>query len=343
MSEEDDNVIHLVFGKDGGRRAPPVEARPVDDASAETGPLEPDRRRGRSTKDPLADLYGCREVAKLLGFPEGRLRYWTRVGFVPPSARSGRRRYYTFQDLIALRAAKELLASGVPFAKVRRSVEALRRALPNVVRPLAELRVVADGAAMVVQDELGAYEPSTGQAVLDFRVETLREDVVRVLRRPPPAEEARRTAYERYLEGCRLDEDEATLERAEEAYVDALRLDPTLANALTNLGNIYFRRGSAEDAERHYRHALAIDPEQPEAHYNLGFLRLEEGDAESARSLFEQALEVDPGFADAHFNLGLSLEQLGQRLEAREHFAIYLELCPESEWSEEARRHLEPS
>jgi len=177
-------------------------------------------------------------------------------------------------------------------------------------------------------------------AVLDFRVETLREDVVRVLRRPPAGEEARRTAYERYLEGCRLDEDEATVERAEEAYVEALRLDPSLANALTNLGNIHYRRHDLEQAERLYRHALAVDPEQPEAHYNLGFLRLEEGEAEQARRQFEAALEVDPAFADAHFNLGLTLELLGDTGEAQTHFRIYLELCPDSEWSAEARRHL---
>jgi tetratricopeptide (TPR) repeat protein len=279
-------------------------------------------------------------VARLLALPESRLRYWTRVGFVPPSVHSGRRRFYTFQDLIALRAAKELLASGVPFGRVRRSVEALREALPKVVRPLAELRVVADGAAVVVQDEQGAYEPTTMQAVLDFRVESLREDVVRVLRRPPAGEEARRSAYERYLEGCRLDEDEATVERAEEAYVEALRLDPSLANALTNLGNIHYRRDDVDEVERFYRHALAVDPEQPEAHYNLGFLRLEEGEGELARSEFEAALDVDPAFADAHFNLALTLELLGQAEEAQAHFRVYLELCPDTEWSEEARRHL---
>lgn len=336
MSDEGDNVIHLVFGPEGGRRQPLTKAPPQVEPTA----TDPERRSGRQTADPLADLYGYREVARLLSLPESRLRYWTRVGFMPPSVHSGRRHYYTFQDLIALRAAKELLASGVPFARVRRSVEALREALPKIVRPLAELRVVADGAAMFVQDEQGGYEPSTGQAVLDFRVETLREDVVRVLRRPPAGEEARRTAYERYLEGCRLDEDEATVERAEEAYVEALRLDPSLANALTNLGNIHYRRHDLEQAERLYRHALAVDPEQPEAHYNLGFLRLEEGEAEQARRQFEAALEVDPAFADAHFNLGLTLELLGDTGEAQTHFRIYLEFCPDSEWSAEARRHL---
>lgn len=333
---DDDNVIHLVFGPEGGRRHPPPKEAPEPQAVA----LHLERRQGRQTTDPLADLYGYREVARLLSLPESRLRYWTRVGFMSPSVHSGRRRFYTFQDLIALRAAKELLASGVPFVRVRRSVEALREALPKVVRPLAELRVVADGGAMVVQDEQGAYEPTTGQAVLDFRVDALREDVVRVLRRPPAGEEERRTAYERYLEGCRLDEDEATVERAEEAYVEALRLDPSLANALTNLGNIHYRRDDVEQAERLYRHALAVDPEQPEAHYNLGFLRLEEGEGEFARSEFEAALSVDPAFADAHFNLALTLELLGRRSEAQEHFRVYLELCPDSEWSEEARRHL---
>ena len=48
-----------------------------------------------------------------------------------------------------------------------------------------------------------------------------------------------------YLEGCRLDEDEATLDRAEACYRRAITLDPALANALTNLGNLRFRRGDS--------------------------------------------------------------------------------------------------
>lgn len=335
---QDDNVIHVFFGADGGYRVEVPDALPR--------PPREDRPRSKtrsdpelSTDDPLADVYSRAEVAQLFDIPEGRLRYWARTEFLVPSARRGRRRLYTFQDLIGLRVAKGLLDSGVPQREVLRSVDAIRAALPKVVRPLSELRVVAEGSAMLVRDDQGSYEPTTGQLVLDFRVDALRRDVVRVLR-AEPTERERADAYARYLEGCRLDEEESTYPDAEAAYRDALRLDPTLNNALTNLGNLRFRQGDEADAMRLYRRALDLDAEQPEALYNIGFIALDGGDAERAVRYFERALDIDPSFADAHFNLALALESCGRRREARSHWTIYLDLEPAGDWSEVARRHL---
>lgn len=333
MTEDQNNVIHVRFGRDGGRRIatppPPVEVSPPQQRTA----------RGRGRKgDPLADLYSVAEVARVFGLKRSRLRSWDRGGFIQPSARDGGRRYYTFQDLIGLRVAKGLLDQGVPFRHVRRSVEALKTSLPRVARPLSELRVVADGQTVVVRAEEGTFEPTTGQLVLDFDVSTLRDDVVRVL--SPSTSQRRQAAYEHYLEGCRLDEDETTIDQAEGAYRRALELDPSLSNALTNLGNIRFRRGCVQEALELYGKALAVDPSQPEAHYNLGFLYFESGEAARAAECFQQALEHDPAFADAHFNLAMAYEEVGRYADARPHWETYLRLDPAGPWAEIARRHL---
>ncbi len=334
MTDEHDNVIHLAFRGDGTvERIKPPKAPPAETEDAPSSAARDGRR------DPLADLYSRREVARLFGLTEGRLRYWERTGFLEPSAGEGARRYYTFQDLIGVRAAKGLLDRGVSLKEVRRSVDALRTALPKCVRPLTELRVTSEGGSLLVRDEAGAFEPSTGQRVLDFRVDALKDDVVRVLRAKPRAED-QATAYELYLEGCRLDEDEATYERAEEAYERAIALDPSLSNALTNLGNLCYRRGLVERAEGYYRRALVVDADQPEAHYNLGFLQLERGEPARAAECFERAIERDPSFADAHFNLAMACEELGQNARARGHWESYLALEPKGPWAEIARRHL---
>ncbi|MEM6955649.1 MAG: tetratricopeptide repeat protein [Myxococcota bacterium] len=319
-------MIHVVFGAEGARVEAPVERR---------SEARPDVARELDPSDPLQSLYSRAEVARLFDLSVGRLRYWARTDFLQPSARRGTRAYYTFQDLIGIRAAKGLLDRGLALQEVRRSVDAIRAALPRVVRPLAELRVVAEGRALLVHDEGAAFEPTTGQLVLDFRVDSIRDEVVRVLR---PAQHESAEAYARYLEGCRLDEDEATFDDAEAAYRDALRLDPSLTNALTNLGNLRFRRGDEEGAVAYYEKALAIDPSQPEALYNLGFVAQEHGDDEGAVALFEGALASDPSFADAHFNLALALTSLGR--DAGAHWRSYLALEPEGEWAEIARRHL---
>jgi tetratricopeptide (TPR) repeat protein len=324
------NVIHVAFGQGGGR----IEPRSAGGPSVE--PVRAPEER----EDPLADLYSAADVARLFGVTPSRLRYWDRTGFLSPSGRRGRRRCYTFQDLIGLRAAKSLLDAGLPLQRVRKSVDSLRALLPRVTRPLNELRVVADGQSVVVRDAQGPFDPQTGQGVFDFNVSALRDDVVRTLKRHGELNDNKRSAYELYLEGCRLDEDEATFARAEEMYRKALELDPTLANALTNLGNVRFRRGFPEEAEQHYRAALNIDAEQPEAYYNLGFLYYERGDAQAAVTCFERAVSRDPAFADAHFNLAMALEEVGGGPAARRHWQIYLQLEPHGAWAEVARRHL---
>lgn len=326
---EGDNVIHVAFGEGGGR----IEPKPEQGSG-------PEPARSETRQDPLTDLYSASDVARLFQVAASRLRYWDRTGFLSPSGRRGRRRCYTFQDLVSVRAAKALIDAGLPLQRVRRSVDSLRALLPKVTRPLTELRVLADGNSVVVRDAQGRFEPSTGQGVLDFELNALRDDVVRTLRRHGELDPKRRTAYELYLEGCRLDEDEATFAQAEDMYRRAIELDPELANALTNLGNVRFRRGFPKDAEELYRSALAIDADQPEAYYNLGFLYYERGDASAAVPCFERAVETDPAFADAHFNLAMALEEVGKRTRARRHWQIYLQLEPHGPWAEVARRHL---
>jgi len=337
LGDDRDNVIHVSFRGEGGGKFDP---EPVTPDAVE--PEREDSARGSDrTEDPMADLYSLAEVARVFGLKPSRLRYWDRTRFIQPSGRSGKRRYYTFQDLISLRVAKGLLDQGIPLRQVRRSVDAVRGSLPRIVRPLSELRVVADGQTVLVKGESGAFEPTTGQLVLDFEVSALRDDVVRVLQHGRRSSADRQAAYDLYLEGCRLDEDDSTLDKAEEAYRKALDLDPALSNALTNLGNICFRRGDVEEAEQLYRTALEVDPSQPEAFYNLGFLCFERGASSEAIELFKRALTHDPAFADAHFNLAMAYEELGRFTEARPHWGTYLRLDPAGPWAEIARRHIE--
>lgn len=324
---EGDNVIRVGFGVDGKlTRAPspePVHSQPAPPRS-----------------DPRQGLYTVVEVARLFGFSTSRLRYWHRSGLLEPSARLSGRNFYTFQDLVGIRAAKALLEQGVPLQQVRRSVESLREAFPQSACPLSELRVLADGRTVLVQDDAGTFEPTTGQAVLDFRIDGFESDVVRLLHFD---HDDRSRAYEHYLEGCRHDEDERTYDLAERAYKKALALDPTLSNALTNLGNLEYRRDRIEEAEKYYERALECDPEQPEALYNLGFLCFERDEVDEAVTLFRQALESDPSFADAHFNLAMALEEQGAWADARPHWQHYLTLEPDGPWADIAQEHLRES
>ena len=327
-NRHDANVIHVVFGPGGGRVQSEVPVRGGISESL------------LGAKEPLTDLFTSSEISRLLGMSPTRLRSLDRSGVVTPSGRRKGRRAYTFQDLIALRAAQTLLDRRVRLRDVSRAIEALKRSLPRVTRPLAELRVMSDGRRVLVRSQDGtSYEPLTGQLVLDLEVRTLRDDVVRVLR-PSAGRERARTAYELYLRASQLDENPATMSEAARLYEEAIQIDPWLAIAYTNLGNIRFRSNDPDGAECLYRKALDMDPSQPEAQYNLGYVMLERGLPESAIPLFEGALAADPKFSDAYFNLAMALEEVGESNRARTYWRSYIALEPTGAWTEIARRHL---
>ncbi len=326
-SDGGDKVIHVAFGPGGGRIDTPGALSELDGP-----PLS-------SAREPVSDVFTSSEVARLLGMSVGRIRSLQKGGVVTPSGRRRGHRAYTFPDIIALRAARDLLARKVRLRDVTRAVESIRAALPKVTRPLAELSIFSDGRSVVVRSSSGNYEPITGQMTFEFDVRALREDVVRVLR--PNAGKARaRTAYDLYVRASQLDEDPATLEQAESLYRRAVEIDPWLAIAYTNLGNICFRRGEEDAAVALYAKALQIDQVQPEAQYNLGYVMLERGDPAKAIEYFCGAIKTDPRFADAYFNLAMAYEQTGAPDLARPCWRKYLEIEPSGTWAEIARKHL---
>lgn len=292
--------------------------------------------------EPTRDVYSRGEVERLLGASSARLRALEKNGVVIPSVRRGAHRAYTFQDLIALRTALGLLSRGVRLRDVVRAIDALRSAIPRVKKPLLELKVVSDGAKVVVKSSehnTRSFEPTTGQMVLDFDVRSLREDVVRVLR-PAVKQHRARIAFEMYKRASELDEDPRTMDEAAKLYRQAIETDPLLAIAYTNLGNILFRKGDETSAEGLYAKALAIDPKQPEAKYNLGYLMLERHELDVAIRYFQGAIESDPRFADAYFNLAMAYEELGDKRRALPLWHTYLELEPTGTWADIARQHL---
>lgn len=323
----DEKIIHVKFGPGGGRvleQPPPPSEKPPEQ---------------NNNREPLTDLFTRSEISRLLGLTMGRLRTLDKAGVVSPTGRRRGRRAYTFSDLIALRTAQTLLDQRIRLRDVTRAIGALKRSLPKVTRPLQELRIVSDGQRVVVRTHDGVFEPLTGQMVMDLEVRSLRDDVVRVLR-PSAGRERSRTAYELYLRASQLDEDPTTMDEAENLYLEAMRLDPWLAIAYTNLGNIRFRRQDPDAAEELYRKALEIDARQPEAQYNLGYVMLERGKPSQSVPLFRGAIEADPKFSDAYFNLAMAYEQLGETAKARPYWKSYVELEPAGTWTEIAKRHL---
>lgn len=309
----------------------------------------------------MIELYSIRDVARILAVQESRLRYWTQVGFVGPTVRKGGRFYYTFADLVAVKAAKDLLAAGLPLQRVRKNLEHLKKALPNDANPASKLRVCSDGETIVALHDEIAFLPSNGQVVMAFTLPTLGERAAEVLALPTPAHSTPAaaaedavpqplrseitesncdaTAYRTFMEACGA-EDRGELDTAEHLFRLALELEPAMAAAATNLGNLLYRQGHGEEARRLYERALEHDPTQPEARYNLANVLEDLGNTELAISELRRVCAAHPEFADAHYNLGVILARVGGLAQARLAFERYLELDAQSAWAEHARTYL---
>jgi tetratricopeptide (TPR) repeat protein len=301
----------------------------------------------------MIELYSIRDVARILAVQESRLRYWTQTGFIGPTVRKGGRFYYTFCDLVAVKAAKDLLAADIPLQKVRKAVVALKAALPGDTHPASRLRLCSDGETIVALADDRAFEPIGGQVVMAFTLSSFGQHITEVLAMPrvdpsapnavedsPTEAHGGTTAYRYFVEACAA-EDRGDASMAEHLFRQAIDLEPNMAAALTNLGNLVHRQGELEEARKLYERALEHDPMQPEARYNLANLLEDLGETELAISEMRRVCAAAPDFADAHYNLGLMLAHLGGAAQAKQHLERYLELDGASEWAAHARTYLE--
>jgi DNA-binding transcriptional MerR regulator len=120
-------------------------------------------------------------VVRILGISRRQLQYWANTDLVAPSARThGGHHRYTFEDLVALRAAKQLIDAGVSVQRIRHSIGSLKRILPEVRKPLSELILVATGDLVLVMHEGSAFEAVSGQEWI-FEVSRLQREVERGL------------------------------------------------------------------------------------------------------------------------------------------------------------------
>ena len=297
--------------------------------------------------------YGFGTAARILGLSESKLRYWSQSGFVGPSLRRGGRQLYSFQDLVSVRAAKELVDRGFQPAYIRKALEQVRAKLPSVDRPLDKLRVAWDGSSLSLVEDGVTFEVS-GQRRFDFGLSDLAERATEVwalsgMSPGPDTAAAVPTAplgaYEWFSSGLDKEALPEQADAAEACYRKALESDPGLAAAHTNLGGLAYRKGDVACARTEFEAALSLDPEQPEARYNLASILYQQGEIERAASELRRVVQQSPWFADAHYNLATALEKLGSKRQAADHLRRYLDLESQkpdapSPWLREAQARL---
>ena len=108
------------------------------------------------------------------------------------------------------------------------------------------------------------------------------------------------------------------LEEARHHFHEAIALNPKMALAQRNLGNLCRLMGDAAAAERAYRIALETAGEDPEVRCYLGDLLDERGEVDAAIACYRQALAARPDYQRAALNLAASLQTRGDLAAALE-------------------------
>jgi len=93
-------------------------------------------------------------VIKITGLSMRQIDYWDRTHFIKPSIREatghGSVRLYSFNDLVQMKVAKTLLDKGISLQKIRKAIIYLKKNMPEVKKPLLELRFLTDGETIFV-------------------------------------------------------------------------------------------------------------------------------------------------------------------------------------------------
>ena len=112
--------------------------------------------------------YSTSEVAELVGLKATQVRHYVRRDLLTPQrGRRGEFRF-SFQDVVMLRSAKELLDADVPVRRANRVLLDLKARNAEASRPLSSMRVQAEGTRVVVQEGNNAWDAESGQGSLPF-------------------------------------------------------------------------------------------------------------------------------------------------------------------------------
>jgi tetratricopeptide (TPR) repeat protein len=269
--------------------------------------------------------FSVQDVERVLRLSRSTIRGLVKTGFVQPSRGPKRQLLFSFQDLIVLRAARALLEAKISRRRITRSLEDLRRRLPEQM-PLSGLSISAVGDRVVVRDGKNHFQVDDGQYVLGLDV-SVENGVLRVVEHKQKVESevaSEQTAEEWFDKALHLEDTDPKASQA--AYEQAVKLDPTYSAAWINLGRLLHTRHDEKKAELVYRRALQECGADSVLLFNLGVVLEDLGKLDEAINAYQSAITEDPTLADGHFNLARLYEAQGKEQHALRHLGQYRRL-----------------
>ena len=272
--------------------------------------------------------YNVRDVERVLRLSRSTIRGLIDVGFVKPE-RGPRREYrFSFRDLIVLRTARALIQAKLPRKRIRRSLEELRRHLPESM-PLSGLSICAVGDRVVVRDGHTHWQVDDGQYLLGLDV-SVENGVLHMVEHPdaqnktPLPASLTKSAEDWFTEALELEA--VNPKAARGAYENAVSLDPQHVAAWTNWGRLLHEQGATGEADHVYQRAVDECGADSLLLFNRGVLLEDLGNAGAALESYQAAIEADPNLADCHYNLARLYEVMGKPQHAIRHLGQYRRL-----------------
>jgi len=226
--------------------------------------------------------YSVREVGKLVGLPDARIRDFARACGLGTRTGPGRAWRFGFQDLVLMRAAKGLATAAVPHRRILRVLGRLRMQVPEG-KPLSTVHIGVVGSQIVARSAGSVWSPDSGQARFDFGPAAGRE-------RP------------------RL--------RESTAFLGVPSDTPQMGAAdWFEIGEELFSL-APEEAREAFRRTLELSPLHALAHARLARLLRDVGELHAAEQHCRVAVEEDPKGWQAFLELGLTLDACGRAAEA---------------------------
>ncbi|MFV2000064.1 MAG: tetratricopeptide repeat protein [Acidimicrobiia bacterium] len=272
---------------------------------------------------PQSQRFTVRQVAHMTEMSPRQIRSYVSLGILNPATGPHGRFEFTFQEVIVLRAASELLANDVPSSLIHSGMSALQERLA-VDDSLTSFSLVAEGGRVVVVRDGDRWDPLTGQEVLNLDVEPVSIAATEVRQFSGALDPDTVDAEEWFLLGDEVEGDDSL--RAVEAYERAIELDPRHVDAHINLGRILHAAGRFADAIEQYSIAVTVEPANAIAWFNMGVALEDEGAPARAIDAYLHSIDGDASLADAHHNVAVLYERTGDVDRALQHLREYRKL-----------------
>jgi hypothetical protein len=126
-----------------------------------------------------------------------------------------------------------------------------------------------------------------------------------------------------------------------EAFLDAVKYNPTYWTPTYNLALTYYKIGNLPESEKYFLRAVELNPYKADEYFYLGVIRFKTGRTADGVAYLRRAIGLNPNGFVYHFALGMMLKTQGDLNGALEQFKLELANNPNQESAKEQIREIE--